>query len=55
MVLADSFTFGDEVSDDETYSSYLQQALPGAENINLGVHGYGHDQMLILLMEDGIK
>ncbi len=55
LVLGDSFTFGDEVSDNETYSYYLQEMIPHAEVINLGVHGYGHDQMLILLKEEGIK
>lgn len=29
--------------------------LPHTEVINLGVHGYGHDQMLILLKEEGVK
>src|SRR4029453_9640120 len=55
LTLGDSFTFGDEVSDDETYSSYLQEMLPHTEVINMGVHGYGHDQMLILLKEEGVK
>jgi len=55
LILGDSFTFGDEVSDHETYSYYLQEMLPETEIINLGVHGYGHDQMLILLQEEGIK
>jgi hypothetical protein len=55
LILGDSFTFGDEVSDNETYSFYLQEMLPGAEIINMGVHGYGHDQMLILLKEEGVK
>ena len=55
MILGDSFTFGDEVSDDETYSYYLQEMLPHTEVINMGVHGYGHDQMLILLREEGVK
>jgi len=55
VVLGDSFTFGDDVSDDETYASYLQESLPQAEVINLGVHGYAHDQMLMILMEDGVK
>ncbi len=55
LILGDSFTFGDEVSDDETYSSYLQEMLPHTEVINMGVHGYGHDQMLILLKEEGVK
>lgn len=55
MFIGDSFTFGDEVSDDETYTHYLQQMLPDAEIMNFGVHGYGHDQMLILLKEEGIR
>jgi hypothetical protein len=55
LMLGDSFTFGDEVSDDETYSYYLQEMLPHTEVINMGVHGYGHDQMLILLKEEGVK
>jgi hypothetical protein len=53
-VLGDSFTFGDEVSDDETYPSQLQALLPKAEIINMGVHGYGHDQMLLLFEDEGI-
>jgi hypothetical protein len=55
LVLGDSFTFGDEVSDNETYCCYLQEMIPHAEVINMGVHGYGHDQMLILLKEEGLK
>ena len=55
LILGDSFTFGDEVSDDETYSYYLQEMLPHTEVINMGVHGYAHDQMLILLKEEGVK
>jgi hypothetical protein len=55
LILGDSFTFGDEVSDNETYSYYLQQMLPHTEVINMGVHGYGHDQTLILLREEGVK
>lgn len=55
LILGDSFTFGDDVSDNETYPYYLQELLPNAEVINFGVHGYGHDQMLIYLQEEGIK
>src|SRR5262245_736480 len=55
VILGDSFTFGDEVNDNETYSYYLQEMLTQTEVINMGVHGYGHDQMLILLREEGIK
>lgn len=55
LILGDSFTFGDEVSDNETYSHYLQEMLPDTEVINMGVHGYGHDQMLMLFKEEGVK
>jgi hypothetical protein len=55
VVLGDSFTFGEEVSDDETYSHYLQASLPGTEILNFGVQGYGHDQMLLYLREEGVK
>jgi hypothetical protein len=55
VVLGDSFTFGEEVSDDETYAAQLEQMLPGAEVLNLGVHGYGHDQMLVYLQEEGVR
>ena len=54
-MLGDSFTFGEDVGDDETYSHHLEQLLPGTEVINLGVHGYGHDQMLIYLREEGVR
>ena len=55
VLLGDSFTFGDEVSDNETYAYYLQEMLPHVEVINMGMHGYGHDQMLIFLREEGAK
>jgi len=55
LVLGDSFTFGEDVGDDETYSHHLERLLPGTEVINLGVHGYGHDQMLIYLREAGAR
>ncbi len=55
VFLGDSFTFGEDVSDHETFSFQLQQLLdPSRERIevvNLGVHGYGHDQMLLYLRE----
>ncbi len=55
VILGDSFTFGEEVSDDETYSHYLESALPNTEVLNLGVQGYGNDQMLLYLKEEGVK
>jgi GDSL-like Lipase/Acylhydrolase family len=55
LVLGDSFTFGTDVSDDETYSHYLEAALPNTEVLNLGIQGYGQDQMLLYLKEEGVK
>src|SRR5271165_5175981 len=49
LVLGDSFTFGTDVSDDATYSHYLESALTNTEVLNLGVQGYGQDQMLLYL------
>ena len=44
---------GETVSDSESYAYRLQQMLPRAEIMNLGVHGYAHDQMLILFKDKG--
>jgi hypothetical protein len=55
VVLGSSFTFGDEVSDNETYAHYLEILLPNTEILNLGVGGYGHDQMLLYFKEEGVK
>ncbi|MGC2112238.1 MAG: SGNH/GDSL hydrolase family protein [Candidatus Korobacteraceae bacterium] len=55
LVLGDSFTFGTDVSDDETFSHYLEAALPDTEVLNLGVQGYGQDQMLLYLQQEGVK
>jgi hypothetical protein len=55
VVLGDSFTFGEDVDDSETYSRQLETMLPGVEVLNLGVHGYGHDQMLVYLREEGLR
>ncbi|MBX3172519.1 MAG: SGNH/GDSL hydrolase family protein [Candidatus Eremiobacteraeota bacterium] len=54
-VFGDSFTFGEEVSDDETYLAYLAEQFPQAEIMNFGVRGYGYDQMLLYLKEEGVK
>lgn len=50
-IFGDSFTFGEEVSDDETFAYQLERLLPGVEVLNFGVHGYGHDQELLYLRE----
>jgi hypothetical protein len=51
LVFGDSFAFGEEVSDSETFCHRLADLLPGTQVLNFGVHGYGHDQMLIYLRE----
>ncbi len=56
LVFGDSFTFGEDVSDDDTYAAWLQKLHgPNLEVLNFGVHGYGHDQMLVYLQEEGIR
>lgn len=55
LILGDSFTFGEEVGDKETFPYFLQQMLPENEVINMGVHGYGQDQILLLLENLGVK
>jgi hypothetical protein len=55
VALGDSFTFGEEVSDEETWTARLEALAPGSEVLNLGVHGYGHDQMLLYLREEGLR
>ena len=55
LVLGDSFTFGTDVSDEETYSHYLEADIPNTEVLNLGIQGYGQDQMLLYLKEEGVK
>jgi hypothetical protein len=55
MVLGDSFTFGMDVADNQTYAHHLSELLPQTEVLNLGVPGYGHDQMLLYYQEEGVK
>ena len=51
LVFGDSFTFGEEVADAETFCHRLGGLLPGVEVLNFGVRGYGHDQMLLYLRD----
>lgn len=55
VLLGDSFTFGENVADEQTYAYLLEQTLENVEVINFGVHGWGHDQMLLSLEEEGVK
>jgi hypothetical protein len=51
LAFGDSFTFGEDVSDADTFCHRLGGLLPGVDVLNLGVRGYGHDQMLLYLRE----
>ncbi|MFN8287475.1 MAG: SGNH/GDSL hydrolase family protein [Chitinophagales bacterium] len=55
LAIGDSFTFGECVNDTETFPYYLGLALDSAEVINLAVHGYGQDQALLRLENEGLK
>lgn len=55
LLLGDSFTFGENVSDEEVYANLLEKALNNTEVINMAVHGYGTDQMLLSLQHEGVK
>ncbi|MET0555497.1 MAG: SGNH/GDSL hydrolase family protein [Vicinamibacteria bacterium] len=55
LAFGDSFTFGEDVSDAETYCHRLGGLLPGVEVLNFGVRGYGHDQMLVRLREEAAR
>jgi hypothetical protein len=46
LAVGDSFTWGDQVSDDETWPSYLERTL-GKRIVNAGVAGYGVDQAVL--------
>lgn len=44
ITIGDSFTFGNDVGENESYSAFLEQMLPDSEVINMGIPGYGIDQ-----------
>ena len=54
VALGDSFTLGQCVGDEESFAARLEQKLAPGEVLNLAVHGYGHDQMLLRLREQGL-
>jgi hypothetical protein len=46
----DSYTFGDEVRDEETWCHQLERSRDGLEVINFGVNAYGTDQACLRFM-----
>jgi hypothetical protein len=55
VVLGDSIAFGLDVSDDETFTHVLDARDNGIEAANLAVQGYGPDQELLVLMNEGLR
>jgi hypothetical protein len=52
-VVGDSFTWGAEVAEDETYPRRLELRLGGGEVLNMGVRGYGIDQIALKYLQYG--
>ncbi len=52
LIVGDSFTFGIEAGDRETWPYFLQQRDASLNVINLAVGGYGLDQMYLTLAEE---
>ena len=53
VVLGDSYVWGFGVSERDTFTTRLQERIPGLEIVNLGVSGYGTDQELLLYRDEG--
>ena len=51
----DSITFGWGVDADQCFTELLETRLHGVDVINMGVQGYGIDQMQLQLREEGMK
>lgn len=52
LVVGDSIVWGYGVSNNETVTYYLQEALPDFQVLNLGVPGYGIDQYYLYLKKN---
>ncbi len=52
-VVGDSFAYGAEVGDDETFPHRLETRLARGEVLNLGVRAYGIDQMVLKYLKRG--
>lgn len=48
IVLGDSFTAGQYVSNEHRFTEHLERRLPGTEVINFGLEGTGTDQQLLI-------
>jgi hypothetical protein len=55
VIVGDSFTFGLGVSREESYPGIMQNSLPEFEVMNLGMPGFGLDQMWQTLRRVGLE
>jgi hypothetical protein len=55
LMLGDSVTFGSWVRDFETFSFLLEERSDRYEVVNLAVEGYGTDQELLVLEQEGLR
>jgi len=55
LFIGDSFTFGNEVDDDQAFAYLIGKALPGVQTINMGVPGYGIGQAMLKFEEKGLS
>ncbi|MDH3975465.1 MAG: SGNH/GDSL hydrolase family protein [Deltaproteobacteria bacterium] len=51
----DSFTFGDEISDRDTWQWQLEKINPRLEVLNFGMGAYGLDQAFLRYMNEGVR
>ena len=54
VIVGDSYTWGENVGNAETFAAQMESVATGLEVLNLGVHGYGTDQQLLRLRRDGL-
>lgn len=54
VLLGDSFTFGHDANDAETWAARLAARRPDLHVFNLGMDGYGHDQVLLRYLREGV-
>jgi hypothetical protein len=55
LMLGDSIAFGSRVRDFETFSFLLEERSDRYEVVNLAVEGYGTDQELLVLEQEGLR
>jgi hypothetical protein len=55
LAFGDSFTFGSGVAQKACFTEVAEDALDGVEILNMGVPGYGLDQILLSFLAQGVK